>query len=383
MFEDSKQFEGAAPMFSPFGSRSASATASRPATAGRNSRPQTSDKLSRSMDDMRANTMVFSNAGVDMTLEIPDSRDVKKTFNEFATTIVDQDADIGHLTEYIEEMNGLHQQEIKRIEERSLEKFKTLQTQNKKLEGTLKVALTKIKNFSYNMQGYLDDGEDDDDKEIIREASFTRGPEIMPIAETAASATVENVPLDAVMDVEVGGPKVPPKMYKKGSEEFQKNLEYYNSIPPNVLPKEPKGRWQWTVRKVMRHNRMKREHVGLTRARVDKGFSFIDRLERLESELMECFNEVKLLAHKTDSRFETERALRLQKEEEERLRRLQQEDKDADEKVWGDFFTRVWNAEIRFHVHGDIYNMYAESRSSSNLFFIITSLFLTVGRKEA
>jgi hypothetical protein len=308
---------------------------SRPVT-GQSIRPQTREKLASTMDDMRTNSMVFSNGGVDMTLEIPDSRDVKRTFQDFATTIVDQDQDIGHLGEYIEQLRAQHQKEIKEAEERGFEKYKRLQSQNKSLEQSLKTALTKLKNFSYNVQGYLDDEEDGDgSRDIIEDDPSVAVKESAekPGTESVVSATVENVPLDAVMDSVGSKPAMPPKMYRKGSKEFKKNLEYYNSVPPNVLPTDARGRWNWAIRKIMRRNRVLRGHVGLTRTRVDKGMAFVDRLERLEGELMECFNGVELLANKTSQRFETEEAERVQKEETERLDQLEQDVKKAEEQV--------------------------------------------------
>ena len=63
--------------------------------------------------------------------------------------------------------------------------------------------------------------------------------------------------------------------------------EYFDMIRKNDMPKACAARWRWAVRKVMRSNRIGRNKFELSRLRVVKGASVVDRLVRLESEMFQ------------------------------------------------------------------------------------------------
>jgi hypothetical protein len=70
------------------------------------------------------------------------------------------------------------------------------------------------------------------------------------------------------------------------------NSLLYLSTPTTKVPKTARGRWLWAFGVVRKMLRMRNAKISLTRTRVVKGQSMLDRLERLESELFAVTSEL-------------------------------------------------------------------------------------------
>lgn len=77
---------------------------------------------------------------------------------------------------------------------------------------------------------------------------------------------------------------------------FGKDLTYA-AIPPKRFPRDPRLRWRWAINSVRLRVRFKLAMIGLTSARVSKGQSVLERIERIEEEIYNIPLELRVLVN--------------------------------------------------------------------------------------
>jgi hypothetical protein len=318
---------------------------------------------------MRAQFMTFNNNGIEFQLSVPDTNDVKSTLGSFVTTIVEQKTTIDGLNHDMAKMAKDHDNSIASIMAWATQCIVDLKNQNEAIENQLRDAVSKLNNFSYNMQGYAD--KDDVIQEVEdmkmptapssgqvsvlhsryasrapsrthaeleiapapKPASSEPTPAIEPIAETqdeadapsvkssarpaeapvlAEPAPVDEKPVvffptekqhhdddasaaERAQQQQEGGDSVgelTPHSNAKPKARRRTNSLLYLSTPSAKMPKSARGRWLWAFNTVRKMLRMRTNKISLTRTRVVKGQSVLDRLERLEQELFQVNNEL-------------------------------------------------------------------------------------------
>lgn len=76
-----------------------------------------------------------------------------------------------------------------------------------------------------------------------------------------------------------------PQRAKKVRAKEKSSL--YETTPSNAFPKDPRKRWLWAFRALARKNRIKHNLICLSKSRVIKGQSVLERLERIETDLFQ------------------------------------------------------------------------------------------------
>ena len=109
---------------------------------------------------MRSQSMTFSNNGIDFSLSIPDSEDVKQTFKTFISTIMEQQNKIESLHHGIRSMAADHSKAQDSLVKWATGNLQSLKDQNSVLTKHINSLTATLKNFTYNMQGYV--GNDDE-----------------------------------------------------------------------------------------------------------------------------------------------------------------------------------------------------------------------------
>lgn len=117
--------------------------------------------LDSRVSSMKAQSMTFSNNGAEFSLSIPDSDDVKRVFGELISTIVEQQKSIETLQSNIGVMIVEHAKAQEVMIAWTTKNLQALKKQNYLLKSQIQSADQKLKNFSYNMQGYEDKELDD------------------------------------------------------------------------------------------------------------------------------------------------------------------------------------------------------------------------------
>jgi hypothetical protein len=115
------------------------------------------DKMKATLDSkvssMRSQTMTFSNDGIELSLNVPDTADVKQVFGTMIETVVEQQDEIGSLNNNLETVAHENRVARKRIVDATTNKLQALLLQQLKLEEQLQIAQKHIQNFTYNIQG--------------------------------------------------------------------------------------------------------------------------------------------------------------------------------------------------------------------------------------
>jgi len=279
---------------------------------------QTQDRLNSKVQGLRSQGLSFAKDGIDFTLDVPDTTDVKAVFGSMVETIVTQEQQIVTLNETIEKNNEEFKKAQAEIMWWAQANIDQLNAKNDLLFEKLMDARSQIKNFSYNIQGY--EGEEEDDmeqrmKEIKRTAtgetpiSVPPTPAIRPKADVKPEdpllfPTEDGAPIESTLSVEKK-PAVEAVEKEKTPEKPapQKLLDLaLEEADPEVKPKvdtrsevqkmTPKARWQWAFRRVVQKARVTKLCIGFTRARMNKSDSVIERLERVEQRMffipLEC-----------------------------------------------------------------------------------------------
>jgi hypothetical protein len=114
------------------------------------------NKISR----MKEQKLSFANDGVEVTLSVPDTNEVKDVFSYTASTLASQQQQVLALQATIAHMAEDNARAQSNIIAWATKCMEDLQEQNKQLQERLKeteLQLTrKVKNLEYNTQGYVD-----------------------------------------------------------------------------------------------------------------------------------------------------------------------------------------------------------------------------------
>ena len=155
--------------------------------------------LRSQVSGLRSQGLSFSRDGLDISLDVPDTRDVKDIFGTMAVTIETQDDQLTGLHKELEETSSRHKREQAELLEwyvclfvidiigrlvdfwnlqhhhyRATKKFEEMQKENDMLKAKLDHTKREFKNFSYNIQGF-----DDDHVPIGKEVSPKTGTPII------------------------------------------------------------------------------------------------------------------------------------------------------------------------------------------------------------
>jgi hypothetical protein len=89
-------------------------------------------------------------------LSIPDTNDVKEAFGSMIDTVAEQHDEIGKLNTNLDTSNQENKQSRRKLVDATNQKLQTLMQHNLELQKQLHYAQRKMRNFSYNVQGFLD-----------------------------------------------------------------------------------------------------------------------------------------------------------------------------------------------------------------------------------
>ena len=301
-------------------------------------------RLDSKVESLRGQKMTFQNeGGLELTLSVPDTTDVKDTFSTLVTTIVLQQEQIVLLQATMKQVAADNANSQAKMIAWTNQCVHELRKQNESLQEKLTESNLQIDNFAYNMQGFVDgskpdiktstssmkkeillniqapavvrtkipvvtlDPEDDSgnvklfytegggNDDDVRASTETSETEAMAIVaeEAGTSVATAESPLAATVVANVAESSLVPAPAavavavapKKNTKPSVAAKMYYNSIRKNRMPVAPSGRWRWAIRKVLRGVRTKAMKVGFTRSRVEKGNSMAERLERLEADM--------------------------------------------------------------------------------------------------
>ncbi len=220
-------------------------------------------------------------------MNIPDTSDVKDAFGTVIETVVEQHEDIGKLSSSVDKVSEEGKKSRKKIAEITSDKLKQILNYQLKLEEQLQTAQRSIRNFAYNIQGYVD--ENDEESFIIGDsAAALRNIEVQP--GDISGEVVENC-APSLFPTEDGA--VPQSdvsfqsniiLKSKKKNVFSPTVVDYHKVPPFVLPSNVKARWRWAIRKTLQMIRRKKLKIGYTRTRVDKSQTVAARLDALDGE---------------------------------------------------------------------------------------------------
>ena len=130
-------------------------------------------KLDHKMNGIRSQTMSFSsNEGLELNFNVPDTEDVKTTFGTVIETVVEQQEELVGLNDTIEVVSAQHAEQQRKIVEWAKEGMQKLSAQNASLLKKVVAANEQIRNFSYNIQGFVDNEDDDTPKGAVSDQSF-------------------------------------------------------------------------------------------------------------------------------------------------------------------------------------------------------------------
>ena len=114
-------------------------------------------RLTKEVTRMRAQLMSFSNeGGGNVSLNVPDTNEVKDVFGQVVTTVVQQQKQITTLQTTMKQMAEDHAASQASLIAWTAQCVNELIAQNAATETRLQDARTQLRNISYNMQGYDD-----------------------------------------------------------------------------------------------------------------------------------------------------------------------------------------------------------------------------------
>jgi len=269
-------------------------------------------RLDDKVDRVRSQIMNFSSDGIQVTLNVPQTDDVKETFGSMIDTVVEQEAEIKVINNNLEtvvEDTGKNQEEIVSWASKLIE---DLRSENQRLSEQLRLSHEKMKNLSYNIQGYSDD---EDSAHAIENLISVKSqvkflidnvqlavpklkktnlhhddskPTLFPTEEGAlidldatdgfAIAAPPTINTTAVTIEEELSPSSSSSsststtgpIRRKTMQEKELLKIYYQQIGPNTFPprSETASRWRWAIKKVRTLYRLKRFKFGFTRQRL-------------------------------------------------------------------------------------------------------------------
>ena len=261
---------------------------------------------------MRAQMMSFSNDdGAGVSLNVPDTNEVKEVFSAVVTTVVQQQKQITTLQTTMKQMAEDHAKSQEALIAWTAQCVNDLVAQNLSTESRLQDAKQQLKNMSYNVQGFVDDVDNAPPPpapieirpplvyrtatpKIIcdpMEVGEGNGDTLFPTETGAAPDASLNVsenprwggPTSGGAATMAGAQETKP--HRKSDQQRAQAKAFYQSVKASKLPKTATERWRWAFRKVLGINRTKLLKVGMTRGKAPLHKTAAERLERIETEL--------------------------------------------------------------------------------------------------
>jgi hypothetical protein len=222
-------------------------------------------------------------------------------------TIVTQENQIVTLVDTLEKTNEEFKRSQKELMNWATDAISQLNAKNELLFENLLDARSKIKNFSFNIQvsappslplllscphsrqGFEDKTEVDDlsDKMNALNKAKPKLPSEKKEGDPLYFPTEDGAPLKN--HLEVSQTATSKSKYKKASSSslLEKMIvETADKDDPNSPPKmTPRQRWQFAIRQIIIRGRIAKLGFSLTRTRVTKSSSVLDRIERIEQRL--------------------------------------------------------------------------------------------------
>ena len=116
-------------------------------------------------------------------MNVPDSADVREAFGSVIETVVEQQTEIGGLNTNLDKVNREHKVARKKLVDATSQRLQQLLENQMRLESQLQSAQREIKNFTYNIQGYVDESQED---------PVTDTPDVKEIAINAKDFDVDD-----------------------------------------------------------------------------------------------------------------------------------------------------------------------------------------------
>mmetsp|Transcript_30601 Transcript_30601/g.42119 ORF Transcript_30601/g.42119 Transcript_30601/m.42119 type:complete len:1444 (+) Transcript_30601:29-4360(+) len=241
---------------------------------------------------MRSQSMSFSNNGMEVSINVPDTVDVKSAFGSVIDTVISQQDEISNMNVQMQKMAEESAKQQRKVVEWAQKCMEKLEEQNQVLKKQLLESQMQIKNLTYNMQGFVDPMTRSDDvlaSDILIEKIIEPPPVITSSLSAAAPVpmfpTEDGAELGAGFNLQVSrensirGMSTVKSMAKKAAAR-----DYYYSIGPNVLPskRRPDKRWRWAIQKVLHLVRSGKVKAGFTRTRLEHSQTVVERLNRIE-----------------------------------------------------------------------------------------------------
>uniref|UniRef100_A0A7S3HMB2 Uncharacterized protein n=1 Tax=Spumella elongata TaxID=89044 RepID=A0A7S3HMB2_9STRA len=254
-------------------------------------------RLDEKVDRLRSQVMQFASDGIQVSLNIPDTGDVKETFGSVINTVVEQQDEIQDLTSNLEATTAQSAEAQKKLLAWTAKCVQRLKDDNERLQKRLVDSTKQIKNLSYNMQGYVDQEAANDAEEEVEAIEFDEMPKLN--AGSVVNQASSLFPTEEGGEVDGSGMGfVPPKPVRKepkykSPEAKEEARAMYLNTPTNTIPATVSARWRWAIRKVMSGIRRKRTKTGFTRARMEPQQTFAGRLDRVEAVMFTMQTDMK------------------------------------------------------------------------------------------
>ncbi|KAJ1439118.1 hypothetical protein B484DRAFT_444225 [Ochromonadaceae sp. CCMP2298] len=264
-------------------------------------------RLDEKVGRLRTQTMSFaSEGGVQVSLSIPDTEDVKETFSSVATCVAEQESQIGSLATDLEETAKESASSQARVLAWTVKCVQALKDENVRLFGMLTDANKQIVNLSYNMQGYV--GTDAAEAELateMEEPPKLAMPQVvqkqakpLPVEEEDEGApslfpTEDGATIDSSgLGLHTKKKDIVPRVKEaKDPATVERNRAYYENVPASTPGKTAATRWRWAFRKVLAVLRWKNMKLGFTDVRMQADQTFGGRLDRLGTNMLDMEQE--------------------------------------------------------------------------------------------
>jgi len=290
----------------------------------------TKKTLESSVSSIRAQGLSFNKDGMDFTLQVPDTQDVKNVFGTMSNTIVTQEEHIDELNTNMMAMEQEFKKDQERIMQWAHESIEKLVQKNEVLTNMLNQTRQQMRAMTYNMKGIDDGAKDDDLVQAMKDIEEGQTSKPAPIVTRQGSlfATEEGGAMSPsklslappVQEAEPPKPKEEPPKPKEESPrpkpEIKTDIQPEPDVeagevksllagalqeesPPStpravVLSEDrsPKALWRWAFRKVAAKNMVKRIGFSFMNTMVDKEETVISRLEKIEKKLFFLPNDM-------------------------------------------------------------------------------------------
>lgn len=266
------------------------------------------NKMDQKVLEMRGQTMTFSNDGMELSLNVPDTGDVKRVFGTMIDTVVDQQGEIVQLNTDLDKTVKENRVARQKIVSATTDKLQQLLAHQLKLEQQLIDAQKNIQNFAYNIQGYVDEHENESvpieavtrshvkiaqnlsldigNDEVPDDSSVQTGPVTLFPTEDGASPTKLSVQHHPLSMFHPNRDSTSTKKKRSKSTAILETGINYSAIPQFTMPKNNvAAKWRWAIKKVLQGIRRKKLKIGFTRTRMEQKQTIAQRLDNVDRDL--------------------------------------------------------------------------------------------------